>query len=440
MERWVEMVESKKQLPVGNINQSLKWLMFSRVLFSTLLLGSTIILQLSKNVSPFAMPLLILYGLISGIFFLSFIYSLLLIRFKQDIVHAYIQISIDTLIVTFIIFVTGSFSSIFSFLYLVVIIYSSMLLFRKGSIYMAALCGIQYGIIVCLEYYGVIQPFVLEGSPTAIDYPWSHVSYKIIIIFLACFAVAFLSNLLSEQARKTKTELAAMEDHVKRVEKMAVIGEMGAGLAHEIKNPLASITGAIQLLEKNAPHDSDQEKLMQIILREADRLSTLVSNFLLFARPPTGKIVPIELNSALSETIALFEKDIIYSNRITISKDLTPDLWSEMDPIHLRQILWNLLLNAAEAIDREGNIDIQSFRIANNMIAIRISDDGCGIQKETLRSIFSPFFTTKKNGTGLGLSIVHRILESYGSRLDVESRVGEGAAFTLRIRRIDPAT
>ncbi|MBW2180997.1 MAG: two-component sensor histidine kinase, partial [Deltaproteobacteria bacterium] len=230
----------------GELYYRLKWLMFGRVVFTSLLLGSMTILQISESPGPKDNPLLILYGLISGIFLLSFFYTLLLNRVKRELAFASIQISIDTLIVTLIIIVTGGFSSIFSFLYLVVIIYSSMLLYRKGSMIMAAFCSIQYGLMVDLEFYGFFKPFIIEGGIVAINYTWTHVIYKVLITMVACFAVAFLSSLLAEQARKTKKDLMAMEEHVKRVEKMAAAGELGAGLAHEIKNPLASLAGSIQ--------------------------------------------------------------------------------------------------------------------------------------------------------------------------------------------------
>ncbi len=414
--------------------------MFFRVLFTTFLLGSTIFLQLRKSPSPLAKPLLILYGLIAGIFILSFCYSLILKRIKRELLFAYIQIGIDTFIVSLVIFVTGSFSSIFSFLYLLVIIYASMLLFRKGSMIMAALCSIQYGVMVDLEYYGILTPFGLDRSFIAGSYDGTHVLYKIMITMAACFSVAFLSSLLSEQEKKTRKELLVMEDHVKRVEKMAAIGEIGAGLAHEIKNPLASLTGSIQLLKEDIPYNPDHDKLMQIILREADRLSSLVSNFLLFAKPPVGKVEAIELSRALKETTDFFENDQTFSGRITITKEFASTIWVEIDPIHLHQVLWNLLLNAVEAIKNKGHIHMKMFPLRKKHVVIKISDDGCGMSNETIKTIFNPFFTTKPNGTGLGLSIVHRILESYDSRLVVESKIDIGTIFTINLHRIDPPT
>ncbi|MBU0986325.1 MAG: two-component sensor histidine kinase, partial [Proteobacteria bacterium] len=207
--------------PENEYYQKLKWLMFFRVLFTSFLLGSTIILQLSESPSPLAKPLLVLYGLIAGIFLLSFSYAVILPRIKSGLAFAYIQIGIDTLVVTLIIFVTGSYASIFSFLYLLVIIYSGILLFRRGCMIMAALCSIQFGILVDLEYYGIINPFFIEGGLAAADHPWNHVFFKIMITMVACVAVAFLSSLLSEQVRKTKNELLAFKDHVKRFEKLA---------------------------------------------------------------------------------------------------------------------------------------------------------------------------------------------------------------------------
>ncbi len=296
--------------PESEFYHKLKWLMFSRVLFTSLLLGSTVMLQLAENIPLLAPPLLLLYALITIIFLLSFGYALVFRQIKRETLFAYVQFGIDTFVVTLIIFVTGSSSSIFSFLYLVVIIYSSMLLFRKGSMVMAALCSIQYGIMIDLEYFGILKPLAAAGSGfIAGEYSGTQVIYKIMITMIACFAVAFLSSLLSEQARKTKKELDAMEDHVKRVEKMAAAGEMAAGLAHEIKNPLASLSGAIQILREDILYDPDHDKLMQIVLREADRLSSLVNNFLFFARPPTGKPEPLDLEKAVVETIELFENE-----------------------------------------------------------------------------------------------------------------------------------
>ena len=427
--------------PESEFYQKLQWLMLSRVIFTSLLLGSTIILQLGESASPLAPPLLLLYGLIAGIFLLSFTYAIILKYVKREILFAYIQIGIDTVVVSLVIFVTGCYSSIFSFLYLVIIIYSSMLLFRKGSMIMAALCSIQYGVMLDLEYYGILKPFDAAGvTLTAADYAGSHVLYKITITMVACFAVAILSSLLSEEERKTKKELAAMEDHVKRVEKLAVVGEMAAGLAHEIKNPLASLTGSIQLLREDIDYNPQHERLMQIVLREADRLSSLASNFLLFAKPPAGKAEAIELDKVLSEVVELFGKTTRKGRDVSVTKTVTPNVWVQMDAAHLRQVLWNLVLNAAEAIDGSGQIQIQLYPLKNRFACIEISDDGCGMTRETLESIFDPFFTTKPGGTGLGLSIVHSILESYNGWLEVESKINEGTTFTLKFRLIRPPT
>ena len=411
--------------------------MLFRVLFSTLLLGSSIVLQLGDSPPPFGPPLKFLYGLIATIFFLSIIYALIIDRIKKPIVFAYVQILVDTFVVTVILFVTGSFSSIFSFLYLVVIIYSSILLSIRGTLIIAAICSIQFGIMVDFEYYGVIYPFVGDEAMLASYHPWNQVLYKILITMTACFAVAFLSSFLSEQVRSTRKELRDMENHVKRVEKMAAVGEMAAGLAHEIKNPLASLTGSIQLLKEDIQYDPDHDRLMQIILREADRLSSLANNFLLYARPPAGKVEAIELEKVVMETAELFEKDASNDGRITTTKKLQPDIWVSMDPVHLRQILWNLLLNASEAIEGRGVIDIQLYELKSKRACIKLSDNGCGMSSEELKSIFDPFFTTKPNGTGLGLSIVHRILEAYDFWLNVESEINKGTTLTIHFKQMD---
>jgi two-component system, NtrC family, sensor histidine kinase HydH len=418
----------------------LKWLMLARVLFTTLLLGSTIVLQLGFAASPLAPGMLVLYGLIVSIFFLSFLYTLLLGRVANVVAFAYVQIGLDTVIVSLVIYVTGNYSSIFSFLYLVVIIYSSMLLYRRGSMIISLLCSAQYTFLVISEYRGVLKPFEIEDGLAAGNGDLNQVFYKILITIFGCFAVAFLSSLLAEQARKSRKELWAMEDQVRRVEKMAAVGEMAAGLAHEIKNPLASMTGSIQILRDGVHLDPDHARLMHIVLREADRLSSLVNNFLLFARPPAGKIERIELDKAVAETVELFERDANCRGRISIQKDFKTGLFVDMDQVHLRQVLWNLLLNASEAINGSGTIAVRLYPTKPHRACIEVTDDGCGMSNDTIKSIFDPFFTTKPNGTGLGLSIVHSIIESYDSRLEVGSRQGDGTTFSFHLKRIDPPT
>lgn len=422
--------------PRNELQQKLRWLIFSRTIFTALLFGSTIFIHINRLDGSFDFSLFVLYGIIAALFVLSIFYAFFRPRVRREVLFAYIQIVIDSVVVTLIIFVTGSFDSIFSFLYLVIIIYTSMLLYRRGSLFIAGLCSLFYFALVELEYWGWIRPFDFGSKINTPNYDWQYVLYKVIITSVACFAVAFLSSLLAEQARRTRKELKAMGARVRRVEKMAAVGEMGAGLAHEIKNPLASITGSIQLLREEMPYDVGRDKLMRIILREADRLSALVGNFLLFARPPSGKSKPIPLDQAIPETVSLFEKDKRCRGRIQIRQSGQKGLWVAMDPDHFRQVLWNLLLNAVEAIAGEGWVDVRVESEKARHVSIMIKDNGCGIPEKNINHIFDPFFTSKPDGTGLGLSIVHSILESYNGWLEVDSRADEGTTFTIKLDRM----
>ena len=428
------MDEKKSRL--DEITRGLKWSIAFRIIFSIILIFSTLVLSFENDSKLNSQPFFLIYLISILILLFSLFYALLLKIKGGNYFIAYLQLTLDSFFVTGIIFITGSFESIFTFLYLVVIISSSLLVLRRGSMIIATLCSLQYGILIDLEYYGVISPFgnypLLSSS---VD--WTYVIYRILVIVTACFAVAFLSGILAMQAKRARRDLKVMEDHLKRVERMAAMGELASGMAHEIKNPLASLSGSIQLLKEDTEPGTPKHRLMQIVLRETERLSRIVTDFLLFAKPYTGNARPIRLDKAIMETVELFKQDPLCRERIEFRIKVDLNVWINMDPDHLQQVLWNLLKNAAEAIDGKGRIDVRLKSFKNNQARLSITDDGCGIPIDEIDTVFNPFITTKTDGTGLGLSIIHRMVDSYGGLIDIESRPGHGSMFTLILKRLD---
>ena len=415
----------------------IKWLIAFRMVFAGVLLGATLLFCAGESIPFLARPFLFLIAISLGLFVLSAVYGLLLKFWGANYWFVYGQVFLDTVTVTLILFLTGGFSSVFTFLYLLVIIGMSMILHRAGSLVVAALSSVQYGLMIDLEYYGVLVPLGTVGD-LASSYAWTHIIYRMAVIMAACFAVAFLSGMLAVQTRRARHELAVMERHLKRVEKVAAIGELAAGIAHEIKNPLASLSGSIQLLKEGLSRDTPNYRLMQIVLRETDRLSKLVTDFLLFANPHRMNATQIRLDKAVRDTVILFEQDGVCRDRIVLDVQVACAVYIHMDAGHLRQVLLNLMKNAAEAIEGPGTISVKLDPPGQKRVKLHITDTGCGMDGGVLSLVFDPFYTTKSHGTGLGLAITHRIMETYGGMVDVTSVPGEGTVFTL-IFRLDGA-
>jgi two-component system sensor histidine kinase PilS (NtrC family) len=427
-------MEYKKNTPSYDQYRKLRWLTFFRALFAIVLLMSTAFVGISENVNFLTPPLGYLNGIGVAGLLLCLVYSILLRLSRRLMLLGYLQIIGDVLLATAVIYLTGGFSSIFSFLYILVIIYASMILYRRGGMMIAVLCSIVYGVMVDLQYYGFITTLDMSPETMALSYDWGYVLFRMAITIGACFGAAFLAGYLSEQEMRAKRDLWAMEAQVKRVERLAVIGEMAAGLAHEIKNPLASLSGSIQVLREEVAHNGDQARLMGIVLRETERISSLVNEFLVFARPQPGNKQKLLLDQELKEIVKQFQTSR-QQQKIDIRTAIDPDIRVEIDPEHLRQVIWNLLLNAAEAFDGAGRIEIGLKPQGPSYACITISDNGCGIDQDIQQSIFDPFFTCKQKGTGLGLSIVQRILTSYEGLIDVESTPGRGSTFTVKLPR-----
>jgi two-component system sensor histidine kinase PilS (NtrC family) len=227
------------------------------------------------------------------------------------------------------------------------------------------------------------------------------------------------------------TRIVEMEDQLRRSERLATVGQLAAGLAHEIRNPLASLSGSIELLESEMPElASDAKRLFEIVHRETERLNRLLTEFLHFARPDPSRREVIELREFFGELTALVRTRS--HCEIPVEMDIPEKLCAFGDPDRLRQAFWNLLLNAVEAEPEGGCVRARAQRAADGSeIEIAIEDHGQGIPEERMARIFDPFFTTKPNGTGLGLATVHRIVEAHSGRTLVTSRVGEGT--TVRV-------
>ena len=227
------------------------------------------------------------------------------------------------------------------------------------------------------------------------------------------------------------TVLRRMEVAVRRADRLAAVGKLAAGLAHEIRNPLASMTGSIELLSGTPGLSQSDKKLLSIVHREAERLEALVSDFLEFARPTTPQLSQTDARQVVEETIAVFRTS---ARQRGLELELLPGgpLPLRADPGQLKQVLWNLLANASDATPAGGRVAIRAF-LDNGEVVIEVADSGSGIAPEDLLKIFDPFFTTKERGTGLGLATVHRIVEGHGGRVEVTSNPGKGSAFRIRL-------
>ncbi len=243
------------------------------------------------------------------------------------------------------------------------------------------------------------------------------------------------------------TKFKEMEEQIKRVDKMAAVGVLAAGMAHEIRNPLASLSGSIQMLKTELTLDDSQQHLMEITLRESERLNALITDFLLFAQPPQTNKVLYPIHKIIDETIDLFTHSPSSHDGIRILRpNGREEIRTSIDPAQMKQVFWNLFINAAQAMSQRGEIKVQlekgngwslsspplsSQLKAIEWVKISISDSGSGIAPEEKEKIFEPFFTTKENGTGLGLSIVHRIIENHNGLIKVDSKLGRGSTFTI---------
>jgi len=243
------------------------------------------------------------------------------------------------------------------------------------------------------------------------------------------------------------TKFKEMEEQMKRVDKMAAVGLLAAGMAHEIRNPLASLSGSVQMLNTELNLDDHQQRLMEITLREAERLNTLITDFLLFAQPPQTHKILTPIGRVLEETLDLFIHSPSFHDGIRILRPSGQEkIRASVDPDQMKQVFWNLFINAAQSMSNGGKIEVQlgkgkaprgttlslsSQLKAKEWIKISITDSGNGIALEEKEKIFEPFFTTKENGTGLGLSVVHKIIENHQGSIKVESELGRGSTFTI---------
>lgn len=533
------------------LKRQLQWLLLLRVLLLSALLGISVLLQ-SKEHTLTIPPLEYIAYFIASIYCFTIISALLLRAISCYKHFAYVQIIIDSLLTTSLVFFTGGSQSIFTTIYFFPIIVGGMLLFRKGGLLLASICTLSYGATLIAEYSGYNPGFSFQiwKEPLTNFAPAMH---HFSIQGLSFFLVATLSTLLSERLKKTEAALSQttenydrlaslykqifddigtgiitvddddiitsfnpasenitgfsakevtgqklieffpglvpkknkilrsvvnltkknkdtvpvgyswaklhtgencvnnriytmqdlslikkMEKQIRQAEKMAAVGEMAAGIAHEFRNPIAAVSGASQLLYQDSQDQPANQRLMDIIIRECSRLEHTIEEFLQFSKPTTPEKKWFSLKNLAMETAYLLEQNLNSNKDCKVMVDIpsTIDCWA--DEHQIKQILLNLVSNACSIIkDKNGEIRVTAKEHEDDdgieTTVLEVHDNGPGIPNKIIERIFEPFFTTRENGTGLGLAIVKQIVESHEGDIQVKSQINQGTVFTVQL-------
>ncbi len=230
------------------------------------------------------------------------------------------------------------------------------------------------------------------------------------------------------------TDIRSMEESVRRKDRLAAVGRVAAGLAHEIRNPLGAMRGAIQVMQSSTPPESTQGQLMEIIMRESDRLNKIITNFLTYARPRMNNFSEVDLRESINDIVTLLKHSPdIQENHVLECELPESSVNISADPTQLKQIFWNLARNAIQAMPNGGKLSLNLKPLQHNRVQIVFSDTGCGMPPEQVEQLFEPFSNSTTGGTGLGLSIVYQIVRDHNGTINVRSLEGEGTTITIEL-------
>ena len=297
-------------------------------------------------------------------------------------------------------------------------------------------------IILAAIWFGVRGGFLTALAITLLTLPYPHlrgitdhhmlVSEYTEMVFY--FAIGIMTGVLIERQWRERERSAVLERELARRERLSSLGQMAAGLAHEIKNPLGSIQGAAEILGDDAPPGSKEHDLFDVLRKESRRLGAVVDDFLGFARPRPPQFAALDIARAIERARSQVELDES-ARHIKIKLDVENDMpVVSADAEQIHQVFLNLLFNAAAASPDGDTVTISASaenRNGSRTVVTTIRDRGAGIASEVLPRVFDPFFTTKENGTGLGLSISHTIVRDHGGTIDIESEPGAGTTVTV---------
>jgi two-component system, NtrC family, sensor histidine kinase HydH len=411
----------------------LLWMIIFRGMVVSLLLLLALAIEYSASFSfsfiPFVKIILAAY-LFSAVCFLFYYWG------RYPAVQACVQILADLVLVTALIYVTGGIGSSAYFLYVFPIMGAALVLDQRAAYLTASLAAILFGGLVDGLYLGLVPQ---TGANAAAGMTLGSVLYLIFVPWSAFFLIAFLTNSLAARLRKADRALREAERQILVRERLSEAGRISATLAHEIRNPLAAISGSVQVLKRELPLDPQQEELMGIILKESERVSGILGQFLDFALPAKQVFSVVSLSEILDETLKILRGSGELNGKVRVEGNyLASGLRYYGSQGQFRQVFWNIVKNALRAMPEGGALNIDFLGPRGGQVELRFADTGRGLSAEAKEHLFEPFHSGFEGGRGLGLAVVRRIVDDYEGRIDVRSELDKGTevVITLPIRDV----
>ena len=416
------------------------WVTGARLLVTTLLLGSTAFFYLRGNLSRYPHSMQAVFTTIAVAYALSAIEAMVLRTGKRLRELAYVHVVLDQCLWTAIVYLSGGASSGATSFYGLTVLVGAVLVGLRGAAFAGVFGFSLYGLL-CIGFltHVILPPADQHGYPMTRD----EIGYPLLLNALAITVVSMLAGYLSERLRQTGGALEVARRRYTEAERLAELGRISAWLAHEIRNPLGSISGSIEMLREGETLTPEEKKLCDIVSREVTRLNDLVSDMVDLSKTREPTVENVDVGQLAREVVELATRSrgaedhhIEYVEEDGGGK--TP-LLAKCDPAQMRQVLWNLVRNALQASPSRGVVRV-GVGSHDDKATVWVEDDGAGIDDEAKGRIFDAFYTTRAHGAGIGLAVVKRIIddhEKHGAAIMVDNAsAGKGARFKISLSRV----
>ncbi len=412
----------------------LAWATGFRLILLSLLLGLLGLLNFKSQLAWATFTVQTALGTLALAFAVTALYAALLRNGRHMQRLVVLQLVVDPMLWTMIVYLSGGPSSGATSLYGLSCLAGAMLTGFRGAVLAFSVGVTCFGALLVGLESGIIPP-----PPDQPAYLYHAESdewvYAGVVNLLAMLVVTVLSGSLAERLRVTGGQLALAEERADHAERLAALGRVSAALAHEIRNPLGSISGSIQLLRVSHALNREEQRLCAIIAREASRLNDLVTDMMNLARPQRPQLACVDAAATAREVVLLSAQSGRAVSDVNVTYAGLERALICADSAQLRQLIWNLVRNAVQASGAGSEVTVAVRAEANDAkyAELCVEDHGVGLSEEAKERIFDAFFTTRAQGTGVGLAVVKRIADDHGFSIAVESESGRGATFTVEL-------